>query len=737
MDPFKGIKEKFNGFTGFIKDWGRLIGPVVIGALLGGWPLVIGLVVGIILKWGPQIAGAIGTAFGVAANVVMTVFGAVGSVISTIWTSVIYPVLSAIGSFLLSVLTPAWNALATVVGWAWNTVIAPAVSAAWGIIKPVFDALWGFINGYLVPVFQLVGTIAAIVFVGIYKIIESQIKLALMVLNEIWQFINGNLGPVFTWLWQTIIQPAMSGIGTIISFAWNNVIKPVVSALWTFVKDTLGPIFTWLWQNIIQPAMSGIGSIISGAWNNVIKPVFDFFKGGIDLIAEKMNWVKDHVFAPVWGAITDIVRNAWNTMAGVLEAGINFFIRIFNALSDGVEKIAGMIGITVDIKEMKTVDLTMQAGGKIPAYEKGTGRMGGWDPAKMGPMVTNGIRAIVGEGSPIHPEFVIPTDPKWRSRALKLYQMLGSKLGRKNGIPMLASGGIPGPFDEVGGAIVGGIKDVGGAVVDVGSAALGALRKGAVMAAFAPFLAIANNLIGLIPNDKIKDVATKIKNDVYNWAKGEDDKLPTEEAINTASGAYAGSGSLPPGNRAQNKEIVHTMADRRGWGSGSQWSSLDSLVNKESGYNNLAQNPTSTAYGLFQFLNGTWAGTGIAKTSDAVRQTEAGFRYITNRYGDPVGAWNFHKKNNWYEAGTNAINLANGGLIKHQAGGVLARIGEGRYDEAVSDVGGKVQVLPLDGSESGGNHYEFHGDLSFPGITDGNDAQSFLDNLEALAGESR
>ena len=47
----------------------------------------------------------------------------------------------------------------------------------------------------------------------------------------------------------------------------------------------------------------------------------------------------------------------------------------------------------------------------------------------------------------------------------------------------------------------------------------------------------------------------------------------------------------------------------------------------------------STAYGIAQFLDSTWAGTGIAKTSDGYRQIDAGLIYIENRYGSPCSAW--------------------------------------------------------------------------------------------------
>jgi hypothetical protein len=83
-------------------------------------------------------------------------------------------------------------------------------------------------------------------------------------------------------------------------------------------------------------------------------------------------------------------------------------------------------------------------------------------------------------------------------------------------------------------------------------------------------------------------------------------------------------------------------------GDSGQFSCLESLWGKESGWNPNAQNPSSTAYGIPQFLNSTWAGTGIAKTSDGYRQIDAGLIYIDSRYGSPCGAWSHSKSTGWY-----------------------------------------------------------------------------------------
>ena len=107
-----------------------------------------------------------------------------------------------------------------------------------------------------------------------------------------------------------------------------------------------------------------------------------------------------------------------------------------------------------------------------------------------------------------------------------------------------------------------------------------------------------------------------------------------------ASAAGSSSSSAPRGSF---KEYAMSKV-----GSAQQFSCLENLWGKESGWNPNAQNPTSTAYGIPQFLNSTWASTGIAKTSDGYRQIDAGLIYIDSRYGSPCGAWAHSQSTGWY-----------------------------------------------------------------------------------------
>lgn len=119
--------------------------------------------------------------------------------------------------------------------------------------------------------------------------------------------------------------------------------------------------------------------------------------------------------------------------------------------------------------------------------------------------------------------------------------------------------------------------------------------------------------------------------------------MPKSMSSSTASG---------PTSTASNQAIVKQVAASYGWNKGAEWTALNDIVMSESGYRNTAQNPKSTAYGMFQFLDNTWAGYGAQKTSDPTAQAIAGLSYIAKRYGDPIAAWDFHKKRGWYDKGS-------------------------------------------------------------------------------------
>lgn len=96
------------------------------------------------------------------------------------------------------------------------------------------------------------------------------------------------------------------------------------------------------------------------------------------------------------------------------------------------------------------------------------------------------------------------------------------------------------------------------------------------------------------------------------------------------------------------KDIARSMLADFGWGL-DQFSCLEPLWEKESGWNVSASNPSSSAYGIPQALPGSkMASAGDDWQTNAATQIEWGLGYINDRYGSPCGAWSHSQSSGWY-----------------------------------------------------------------------------------------
>ncbi|KZE88686.1 lytic transglycosylase domain-containing protein [Microbacterium sp. TNHR37B] len=120
-----------------------------------------------------------------------------------------------------------------------------------------------------------------------------------------------------------------------------------------------------------------------------------------------------------------------------------------------------------------------------------------------------------------------------------------------------------------------------------------------------------------------------------------------------SSGSGGGTSSGSPASSGDNsvagaKATARALLADRGWGS-DQFSCLEKLWNKESGWNYRAYNSSSGAYGIPQALPGSKMGSaGSDWKSSAATQIRWGLGYIDGRYGTPCGAWSHSQSTGWY-----------------------------------------------------------------------------------------
>ncbi len=123
---------------------------------------------------------------------------------------------------------------------------------------------------------------------------------------------------------------------------------------------------------------------------------------------------------------------------------------------------------------------------------------------------------------------------------------------------------------------------------------------------------------------------------------------PEPEPATSSSSSSSGSSSSSTTYSGSTRDIGRQMAAARGW-TGSEWTCLEALWTKESGWSTTAQNPSSGAYGIPQALPGSKMGTaGSDWQSNPATQIEWGLDYIAGRYGSPCGAWGHSQSVGWY-----------------------------------------------------------------------------------------
>lgn len=440
----------------------------------------------------------------------------------------------------------------------------------------------------------------------------------------------------FTWF-RDGVKAVWSAIATATSWLWEHALKPFFHA----VAD----IATWLWKNVLAPVFAAIGLVIVTWWTHVVKPQFNAVKNGIKLMADVFTWLYEKIIKPVWkNAIGPLIATVWQNQIKPTFAALRSAVsHIADAFKDAKVAIGKQwAGIKAATKgPINFVIGTIWNNGVVPIWKKidkwvpglpTLGKLpllaqGGTLPVQPG--IFNRPTAIVGEGRSQFPEYVIPTDPRYRSRAVALHAQAGTQL--------LAGGGIIGD-------VLGGIKNVGGAIGSAFSSATKFLTN--------PGAAL-DGLFGklLKPLDAVKDsgwgkLAASLPKAIFKGLKG----------LVTGAGAASGLGGdlgAHGASASQAQQLARLLLSHYGW-SQAQMPPLIKLWNGESGWRWNALNASSGAYGIPQSLPASkMASAGSDWRTNAGTQIKWGLTYIHGRYGSPANAWSTWQSRSphWYDQG--------------------------------------------------------------------------------------
>ncbi|TGB13840.1 peptidoglycan DD-metalloendopeptidase family protein [Streptomyces sp. MZ04] len=295
-------------------------------------------------------------------------------------------------------------------------------------------AMWLWRNA-IKPAFDGIALAARILVAIIVVVLVAPIVIAFRLAAAVGMWLwKTALGPAFRgigatgkWLYEKAIKPAFNGIAATGRWLYRSAIKPAADGIVASFKF-VGRIGTWLYRTALRPAFRGIGDVSKWLYDKAIRPTFGF-------IASRASWLYNKGLKPAFDRIKSAVRlvgkafdsarkaigTAFGKIKSITAAPVNFVIEY--VYRKGIKAIWDKVADFVKLPHMPKGPDLLAAGGTVGQ---------GFGPAR--PMVTNRPTAIVGEGNPRYPEYVIPTDPKFRDRAQALHAAAGTRLMAGGGV---------------------------------------------------------------------------------------------------------------------------------------------------------------------------------------------------------------------------------------------------------------------------------------------------------------
>ena len=643
-------------------------------------------------------------------------FVRMGESIKGAWNDVTGAVSTAWGWLVANVWDPMVNFVTVTVPGAWDGLVAK-VKAVWdGIVTAIKFAVTLILTIILAPLLLFIeevfpgglkGLLATwtAIWEGMKATLQRWWDFAVGIWNLVVNFITVTLPNAFGTFF-TNVTNGWNQLLAVLRGWWdwvlNNIWQPIVN----FIDQWLVPKFNFF-RDQWTAASNQLLDVLRGWWNwvlnNIWQPIVDFIN--VHLVP-RFQWLRDRAIE-AWNAMRDGINAGWQwILNNIWNPLVNFITKTipdaFNTGVSAVERVWNAIKRALRDPLQAAIDVVWNHG-LVPTWNTIA------DFVQLDPKyrLHEVYLQAFAAGGPIHGG--IP--------GVDSVLMLGQQGEYVLSVPAVNALGGVGAVDAMHSALVGGTVGGDGASAPVPGYASGGPIGGTQTSGSASITSttgsaqattvfgdIWNKITGAI-TDVINRVGSspwgqllvgwgkKIVGAAVDWLKG---KLASFVSVVTGGGG----GAPPPGSGAVVAQVQQAAA-ALGWGSGPQWDALSWIISHESGWNPNAQNPTSTAYGLFQFLNSTWAGVGGSKTSNPYQQAVYGMRYIQSRYGSPLGAKAFWQSHGWYDSG--GLGAGRGIMLKDVI--EPERVLSPRQTQAFEDLvghltGGRSRVLRSDGVDT-------------------------------------
>lgn len=323
---------------------------------------------------------------------------------------------------------------------------------AWTGVKEVFSGVWTAVVAIVEGAWENVKTIVSLGITAIGTIVKAAAGALLALGKWIVEKIAAGI-KAYAQLWVDaagwIKNRLVEGIKGLAG-AFLDAGKWVTNRLGEGVKTVtaaLSDVGGWIKNRIVefvQREASGLVNI--GTW--IVNRVAEGVKTLTEGLSTVGGWLKNRLLDGV-EAVKDGFTSIGGSMIGWIVAG----------LKAGANKLVGFLNTIIGlVNKLPGVDI-----GKIAALAQGGSfSTAGVEAFATGGEVRRGTKLtrpmiMMGEEAPRHPEYVIPTNPAYRKRAVGLYQQLGSELG----ISGYALGGVIGDAVKTVGKVATGILPTG------------------------------------------------------------------------------------------------------------------------------------------------------------------------------------------------------------------------------------------------------------------------------------
>lgn len=237
------------------------------------------------------------------------------------------------------------------------------------------------------PIIEIIQEIAQVIIEKVISAFTWWAETVFSVFTAVWDkifeflgYIKDNFWPVMQSVF-TMLGELLTSVWDGLSWAWDNIVRPVFQALVDFATNVLWPglqqVFTW-----IGDAWKALSDTFSAVWgwirDNVLRPMVDFFQNTLwpaiqdalgwigekwqwmaDTLSTIVNWIYDNVIMfyvdalkMLWDNVQQVINwiaEKWDWMGDQLHKGWQWIDQnVFSPLKSGLDTVKDWFRQTVD-----------------------------------------------------------------------------------------------------------------------------------------------------------------------------------------------------------------------------------------------------------------------------------------------------------------------------------------------------------------------------------------------------